>query len=237
MNSKVEEELSLDALRQDLERDTQRSAVRRIVQEVPQEVLLQDMKRYRQKAIDLGAADAEIITTDKVIVDERVRAKCLFPKCENYGTSAHCPPYAMDLEQTRRLVSRFKYAIFFRLKVPTEVLADKQNRDQLNKRRLVLKRRQKILGRIESEAFYDGYYLSVAFGGGCCKKLYCLDLECRALKRGQGCRAYLLARSSMESVGMDVYGMAASVGWDIYPIGKAPSDAPYGTMAAIVFIY
>ncbi len=45
------------------------------------------------------------------------------------------------------------------------------------------------------------------------------------------------ARASMEAVGIDVYKLATKVGWDIYPIGKAPSDAPYGTIAGIVFIY
>jgi predicted metal-binding protein len=237
MDCKIAEELSQEALLQEQEEYKRRSAVRKILEEVPEEVLLQDLESYRKRAIDLGASDAVIITTDKVVIDERVRAKCLYPKCENYGTSAHCPPYAMDLEQTRKLVSRFKYAIFFRLKVPTEVLAGRQDPDAPNKRRLIFKARQKILGRIESEAFYDGYYLSVAFGGGCCKRLYCLDQECSALKPGQACRAALHARAAMESVGMDVYRMAASVGWDIYPIGFAPSDAPHGTMAGIVFIY
>ncbi len=224
-------------MRQRQEEGTTRPAVRKIVEEVPEEVLLQDLERYRKKAIDLGASDAEIITSDKVVIDERVRAKCLYPKCENYGMSVHCPPHAMDLDATRKLVSRFRYAIFFRLRVPTEVLAGTGDPEAPKKRRLIARTRQEILGRIESEAFYDGYYLSVAFGGGCCRNIYCPDQECRALTPGQSCRAALHARAAMESVGMDVYRMAARVGWDIYPIGMAPSDAPHGTMAGIIFIY
>ena len=43
-----------------------------------------------------------------IIIDERVRAKCLYPKCMSYGTNAHCPPHAMDLQDVRRLVERYE---------------------------------------------------------------------------------------------------------------------------------
>ena len=211
--------------------------VRKIVEMVPEETLKRDLENYRQKALKLGASDAKIITTDMVVVDERVRAKCTYPKCEFYGTCTNCPPYSMELEQTRKLVSRFQYAIFYKLNVPTEVLAGKLTSEQKKQSLQFAKKRMKILAKIESEAFYDGYYLAVGFGGGSCKRLFCPDEDCRALKPGQGCRFPLLSRSSMEGVGMDVYRMATKVGWEIYPLGRAPSDAPHGTLAGIVFIY
>ena len=64
---------------------------RKIVDVVPDELLQSDLEKYRQRAIELGATDAKIITSDMVIVDERVRAKCIYPKCPWYGTNAHCP--------------------------------------------------------------------------------------------------------------------------------------------------
>ena len=211
--------------------------VRKIVENVSYELLQQDLEKYRQRAIKLGATDAKIITTDVVVIDDRVRAKCIYPKCEYYGTNAHCPPHAMDLEQTRKLVNNFKHAIFFKIKVPTELIAGKRTLEQIKENRHISRKRFEIVARIESEAFYDGYYLAVGFGGGTCKAIFCPDQDCRVLKPGQGCNLPYRARSSMEAVGMDVYLMATKVGWDIYPIGMEPSDAPYGTLAGIIFIY
>ena len=48
--------------------------VRKILVSVPDEVLQKDLEKYRQRAIELGATDAKIITTDKILIDERVRA-------------------------------------------------------------------------------------------------------------------------------------------------------------------
>jgi predicted metal-binding protein len=56
--------------------------------------------------------------------------------------------------------------------------------------------------------------------------------------RGEKCRFSLRARPSMEAVGIDVYRMVASAGWDIYPIGSnaTPTDIPKGTLAGIVIV-
>jgi hypothetical protein len=42
----------------------------------------------------------------------------------------------------------------------------------------------------------------------------------------------------MEAVGIDVYKMVASSGWDIYPIGSGarPDESPQGTLAGIVIV-
>ena len=210
--------------------------VRKIVEKVPDEMLQQDLEKYRQRALELGATDAKVITTDMVVIDERVRAKCIYPKCRWYRTNANCPPYAMDLEQTRKLVNNFHYAIFFGMKVPTETAAGKRTPEQLKQYQLSGRKRLEIVAKVEAEAFYDGYYLAVGFGGGSCKSFFCPDEDCSSLK-GQGCKFPYRARAAMEAVGMDVYLMATKVGWDIYPLGMAPSDAPSALRTGIVFIY
>ena len=210
---------------------------RKIAESVPDKQLQKDLEKYRQRALKFGATDAKIITTDIVVIDERVRAKCGYPKCESYGTNAFCPPYAMDLEETRKLVNNFQYAIFFRIKAPTETMAGTRIPEQLKQNRHNRQIRQDILSKIESEAFYDGYYLAVGFGGGPCKDLFCPDIECSALIPGQSCRHSLKARSAMEAVGVDVYLMSSRVGWDIYPLGRAASQAPHGALLGIVLIY
>ncbi|MBU4425736.1 MAG: hypothetical protein L6406_22635 [Desulfobacterales bacterium] len=38
--------------------------------------LLKDLERYKEKAFELGAANAKIIKTEEIPVDERVPLKC-----------------------------------------------------------------------------------------------------------------------------------------------------------------
>lgn len=63
---------------------------RRITRDVPEAVLLDDLERYRVKAIELGATDAQIVRAGDVVVDERVRMKCLVPRCHLVGESPNC---------------------------------------------------------------------------------------------------------------------------------------------------
>ncbi len=212
--------------------------VRKIVEKVSDEVLQQDLERYRQRAIELGATDAKIITTDMVVIDERVRVKCIVPKCGSYGTNPNCPPYAMDLELVRKTVNNFHCAIFYMIKVPSEELAGPEAR----KKRLSIPsqiKNHEIATKIESEAFYDGYYLAMGFANGPCKIVYCPDTRCVVLASERGCPNALIVRPAMEGVGMDAFRMAAKVGWDIYPIGGdiSPSEVPHGVRLGLVLIY
>ena len=211
--------------------------VRKVLESIPYEVLQKDLEMYREHAIALGATDAKIITADMVIIDERVRAKCMVPLCNSYGACASCPPHAMDIDTTRKLVNRFQYAIFMKLEVPSEQVAGLEaetkkltapSRNKMNK----------LVTQIESKAFSDGYYLAVGFTVGACKSAYCPEIECSALVSGQGCSHPLKARSSMEAVGMDAFKMSAKVGWDVYPIGRttSPSDVPAGLRLGLVLI-
>ena len=212
--------------------------VRKIVEKIPNEVLLQDLEKYRQRALELGATDAKIITTDMILIDERVRAKCIYPKCSRYGTNVNCPPYAMELDQVRKVVNNYRYAIFVKLDVPSEEEAGVEARE----RRLFVRgiaKLHEIVSKIEAEAFYDGYHLALGFASGSCKSAFCPDTDCSALVPGQPCRHPLRARASVEGVGMDAFTMAAKVGWDMYPIGASisPEDVPQGTKLGLVLIY
>jgi predicted metal-binding protein len=91
---------------------------------------------------------------------------------------------------------------------------------------------------LESMAFYDGHYLAFGLGAGSCRHTFCGQQEnCQAME-GKRCRFSLLARPSMEAVGIDVYKMVAQAGWDIYPIGSGakPGNIPKGTLAGIVIV-
>jgi predicted metal-binding protein len=210
--------------------------VQKISSMIPEERLQADLEKYRRQCLGLGAADAKIIPSDNVVIDERVRAKCVYPRCSRYGTNAHCPPHAMDLEQVRKTVIRYRYGIFFRVEVPSEEIAGK---DATTRRVRSMQQTYKIVSAVESAAFYDGYHLALGFACGPCQLVFCHDEECSALKPGQPCRHPLKARGSMEGAGMDVFTMAARVGWDVYPIGRSttPADVPYGANYGLVLIH
>ncbi len=82
--------------------------VRRIIEKVPDKVLKNDLEKYRHRAIELGATDSKVITIDMVVIKEAVRAKCIFPLCNRYGSNANCPPCAPGLEFVREVVSGFR---------------------------------------------------------------------------------------------------------------------------------
>ena len=212
--------------------------VSKIMVSVPDEVLHKDLEKYRNRALELGAADAKITTTDMILIDERVRLKCIVPLCSSYGTNANCPPYAIALDLIRKMVNNFRYAIFIRLKVPSEELCGTGYKEKRLAARSALKNFQ-IVSKIESEAFYDGYHLATGFGGGPCKLYFCPEHECTALVPGQPCRHALQARVSMEGAGMNAFAMAARAGWDIYAIGCSaqPSEVPCGARLGLVLIY
>ncbi|HEY5959219.1 MAG TPA: DUF2284 domain-containing protein [Polyangiaceae bacterium] len=212
--------------------------MRKISGQVEDGVLFADMERYRGLAIEtLGATDARIITTDAVLIDERVRMKCSYPKCTFNGTNAHCPPHAPDLEEMRRVVSKYRYALFTRIEVPADEFAGPAMARNGSKRGFMLT--HELVSKLESTAFYDGYHFAMGFACGACKSVFCPTEPCAALVVAGTCRHPARARPSMECAGMDVFTMAARVGWDVYPIGGSarPSEIPCAASYGLVLIH
>ncbi len=211
--------------------------VRKITDKVSPAQLTEDLEKYRLCAIELGATDAKVITTDQIIIDERVRAKCIYPKCNYYGTNAHCPPHGMEVAKVKQVVGSYHYAVFTRLQTPSASMsgADPSRPRLQDAAHLKI---YEIISRIEAQAFYDGYHLALGFACGPCQRFFCRDAECRVLA-GKGCRHPLRARSSMEGAGMDVFRMATQVGWELYPIGRAtsPTDVPFAALYGLGLIY
>ena len=119
---------------------------------------------------------------------------------------------------------------------PDQIAGEKAVKE--NKMAPYRRRLNEIVSKLESQAFYDDYPLAMGFVAGSCKRTFCPDIECSALVQGKGCRHPLWARPAMESVGMNVYMMAAKIGWDIYPIGRTVSleDLPHGNYLGLVLI-
>jgi len=210
---------------------------RKIETKISKKRLQTDLEAYRKYAPDLGG-DARIIKAGDVIIDERVLAKCMNPKCQYYGTCLNCPPHSMSPEQTQRVVDKFSYGIIVKINMPTDAVVSKTSKKSSQRSNSYRRKLAEIVAKIEARAFYDGHYLALGFACASCRNYLCKGSECAAINKGQSCRYPLLARSSMEAVGIDAYRMAARAGWDIYPIGKATqiADAPHATRLGLVLI-
>jgi predicted metal-binding protein len=198
--------------------------------------LSQDLEKYCQKALELGATQAKIIPVQEVVVDDRVPLKCQIPRCFGYGAGAHCPPHTLKPAELREALQHYQWAVLFIKEVPPEVIV--RDKATIKERVAVYQEVFKIVSELESMAFYDGHYLAFGLGAGSCRHTFCGQQEnCQAME-GKRCRFSLLARPSMEAVGIDVYKMVAQAGWDIYPIGSGakPGNIPKGTLAGIVIV-
>jgi len=214
--------------------EAKKGTARLISAQVSEEVLKADLENYRQKALQFGAAQAEVVPAQWVEVDERVRLKCYISRCVSYGRCAYCPPHTPEPEFMRKALSRFNWAVLFRKDVvPVEDFAT-YSRDGAKHGRKTME----IIGKIETLAFADGHYLAVGFGAGSCWDALCGDLVCQVLDSGR-CRHPYRARPSMEAVGIDVFGLAAKVGWDMYPIynGVDPKVVPCASTVGIIFVH
>jgi len=198
--------------------------------------LKQDLERYKDKTLKLGASGAKIVETAEIPVDERVTMKCRIPICFGYGVSANCPPNTLKPAELRTYLEKYKWAIFFVKDVSSDIIV--RDKVTIKERVATYQNVYKIVTDIESMAFYDGHYLAFGFGAGSCRYTFCgLEEDCQAMN-GKRCRFSLRARPSMEAVGIDVYRMVVSAGWDIYPIGSntKPCDVPKGVLAGIIIV-
>ncbi len=209
---------------------------KKVTMDMNEALLTEDLERYRKKALDLGASNAKVVRADEICVDERVTLKCQIPRCFGYGASAQCPPHTLKPAELREHLKKYKWAVFFTKDVPSEIIV--RDKATIKERIEVYQELSKIVSEVESAAFYDGHYLAFGLSAGTCRHTYCgQQAECQALK-GDRCKFSLLARPSMEAVGIDVYKMVTQAGWDIYPIGSGAkaADVPKGTLGGIVIV-
>ena len=203
-----------------------------------EETLRADLERYCQLALESGASEAVVIPADSVTVDERVRLKCVVPRCIRAGETPNCPPYAPDLDLVRRAFSRFSWAILFKCNVePLEEYVPGRGTTKEEKRRVLSfhKKGSDVVFALERQAYKDGHSLAMGFGGGSCKDYLCHGVICQFLDSGR-CRFPHRARPAMEAVGIDVIALINEVGWEAFALLDDVSSVPCGVTIGIVFI-
>jgi len=196
-----------------------------------------DLSGYLRLAKALGAADAKIIPASKVVVDERVRLKCMVPRCHLYGESANCPPRTPSPEEMRKILQKYSWAVVVKIVVAEKldfVDDERWHTGHMKHQRMI----HDIVSAVEARAFNDGYYFATGFGAGGCKTALCAGQYCQALDSGR-CRFPLKARPSMEGVGIDVFRLVTEIGWEIWPVavrGVDPDSIGCAISVGIVFV-
>ncbi len=217
---------------------TQGVIPRALGQVTNKEMMRADLERYRELALESGASSAVIMPASSVIVDERVRLKCMVPRCLRAGETPNCPPHAPDLELARRALSRFSWAILFKCDVePLEDYVPGRGTTRAEKRRTLSFHRQgsEVVYALERQAYKDGYHLVMGFGGGSCKDYLCQGMICQFLDSGR-CRFPHRARPAMEAMGIDVIALINQAGWQAYALLDDLSQVPCAVTVGIVFI-
>ncbi|UCB60548.1 MAG: hypothetical protein JSW72_00300, partial [Candidatus Bathyarchaeota archaeon] len=76
-----------------------------------------------EAAENLGATDTVFFNAEGIVVDERVRLKCLVPLCDDYSLNLMCPPYVMSIQEFRETLAKYSWAILIQIKepIPTEM--------------------------------------------------------------------------------------------------------------------
>ncbi len=217
---------------------TSAPAPRALGKAVGEETLRADLERYRELALQSGASSAAIIPASTVTVDERVRLKCLVPRCLRAGETPNCPPYAPNLDLVRRALSRFSWAVLFKCDVePLEEYVPGRGATKAEQRRTLSfhQKSAEVVCKLERQAYKDGYYLAMGLGGGSCKDYLCKGLICQFLDSGR-CRFPHRARPAMEAMGIDVVALINKVGWEAYALLGDLSLVPCAVTVGIVFI-
>ena len=161
----------------------------------------------KKRALELGAADAQVIRADQVVVEDRVVLKCKVG-CNNYGKTLACPPYTPSAEEFRKIVSEYSYALF--MKFTSKAEADPELQKTLSK---------SDTSTIEKEAMRQGYSLALSFVSGTCQLCEKCSTETRICVHPE------MARYSEDAVGVNVKKTAKNAGITfVFPFSKNPES-------------
>lgn len=220
------------------------------VVEKPDPPIRQDLEKLVHLAMAKGADSAVWIPVSDVLIDPRVRFKCMIPKCYMSGACNHCPPHGYSIAEVRERVSKFNWGVFFRVRVESSVIAAKGLADwihegKMDDRGIVLTLGAayltvfSIVADIRKTAEELGFSPTLGFAAGNCRDVLCHEEPvCRMFTLEQTCRNEGISNPSMESCGMDAFTMAARVGWDVYPIGGTcePDSVARGSLMGLVLV-
>jgi len=70
-------------------------------------------------ALELGAVEAKVIPASKIVVEDRVLLRCTVG-CDTCKKKLMCPPYVPTVNQFRRMLKDYKYALLAKFPAQAE---------------------------------------------------------------------------------------------------------------------
>ena len=189
----------------------------------------------RTLALNLGATEARVIPAGAVVVENRVVLKCRVG-CDDYGKKLTCPPFVPKVDEFRKMLKDYKYALIVKFKSPAEADKDvsrsllrsqfdfNMSRDlrekaskfwsdwKNDKKRILL-----AVLELEKAAFNKGYTFAVGFTSGSCGLCEKCNVEAGI------CLHPTMARCPEHAVGVNMKKTAEKAGMPIsFPIKGKP---------------
>lgn len=191
----------------------------------------------RKLALNLGAADAKIVSSDKIIIEDRIVLKCKLG-CTNYGKTLMCPPYTPTAEEFRKIAREYSYALFMKFKSQAEADAEVAKylskaetdpaltpdaKEKVHKFWATWKEDKRkmlyVVVELEKAAMSKGYPLAIGLVSGSCYLCEKCNLEKRI------CSYPTMARYSEDAVGINVRKTAKNAGISVtFPFEKNPES-------------
>jgi predicted metal-binding protein len=178
-----------------------------------------DLKKFCEIALKLGAFAAKPIPTSDIAVNDWVRLKCQYG-CGGYDARFSCPPCTPTPTRTRQIIKKYQWAVLIGFSLPLGPYKDPKNYEPY----IVLL--QTKLFAIERAAFLAGYYKAFCFFSGPC--MLCYPRGCRKKPSNVSdlirfrllgyqlpCRNPRMSRPAMEGCGINVFETAHKAGLPI----------------------
>jgi predicted metal-binding protein len=161
--------------------------------------------------------DLRLIPAEIIVVSDWVRLKCRYG-CDNYGKRLGCPPFSPTPDETRAVISEYRYAVLARFKVaPDPKMAAKHSRRALSSSAVKM---QNTMAELERAAFLAGCYKAFSMSAMPCALCETCVIE-EMHKKDQAifpldgikCKNKEIMRPSMEACGIDVFKTLTNAGF------------------------
>ncbi len=187
-----------------------------------------------EEARRLGALEAKIIGSNKVVVEDRVLLKCRVG-CDSYGKKFVCPPYSPTADEFRKMLKEYRKVLIVKFPADAEAQEDVGRSLQKNqyspetpsdlrertkefldvwgadKRRILL-----AMLDLEKAAFNRGYTLAVSLTAGSCTLCAKCNIEAT-------CTHPTMARYPEHALGVNVKKTLKNAGMSIrFPFERHP---------------
>lgn len=193
---------------------------------------IEDYKVLERIALEMGCPEAKVISADDVVIEDRVRLKCMVG-CPYYGNGLRCPPYTPSVDEFRKMLNDYSFAMVVKVKpqkISDEVMAkyklgkDKKKhvrlRDQYNDVDKISSSvwadfsgpyRNSLMDllELESAAFKLGYAFATVFFAGRCMLCEKCNVE------NDACMNPMIARFSAEAMGINLLKTAENAGMEL----------------------